>query len=185
MNDGDAYLAYAYLAEVLVSHGWVMVSLQHELPGDSLLPTAGNLQVLRRPFWQRGADNIHYAIGWLKQHYPHWQWRRLALLGHSNGGDMAALYPQQYPGMVHTLITLDNRRMALPRSRKLPRVYSLRSADLPADEGVLPDEREKRKYHITVVKLETVNHNDMDDDAREDQRQLITRYILQFIKAGR
>jgi predicted esterase len=180
-NKGGDYLAYSYLTEYLASNGYFVVSIQHELPTDSLLPLTGNPQILRRPFWDRGADTILFVINELQKTYPNLDYQHLTLMGHSNGGDMTALFPQKYPNRVQKIITLDNRRMALPRTKRV-KVYSLRSSDQAADEGVLPTEKESRKYRMRIVKLANTPHNDMDDNANEEQRKEIQKYIVAFLK---
>lgn len=179
-NKGGDYLAYSYLTEFLATKGFFVVSIQHELLTDSLLPLTGNPQIVRRPFWERGADNILYVINELKKTNPDLDFKHITLIGHSNGGDMTALFPQKYPNIVEKIITLDNRRMALPKSKKV-KVYSLRSSDQPADEGVLPTEKETKKYKMKIVKLANTTHNEMDDNANDEQRQEIQKYILTFI----
>ena len=88
-----------------------------------------------------------FVINQLKKSNPDLDFKHITLIGHSNGGDMTALFPQKYPGIIYKIITFDNRRMVLPRTTK-PRVYSLRSSDQPADPGVLPTEAEQRKYKM-------------------------------------
>ena len=95
-NKGGDYLAYSYLAEFLASKGYFVVSIQHELATDSLLPLTGNPQILRRPFWERGADNILFVVNELKKTNPDLDYKHITLIGHSNGGDMTALFPQKY-----------------------------------------------------------------------------------------
>lgn len=179
-NLGGDYLIYSYLNTMLASNGFFVLSIQHELPEDELMNTDGPPRIVRRSFWERGADNIEFVISRLKVLYPNLDFNRISLIGHSNGGDMTALYPVKYPGRVIKIITLDNRRMPLPRSHS-PRVYSLRSADQPADEGVLPNEEEQKKLGITIVDLPDINHGEMDDDATEQQREKINDYILKFL----
>lgn len=178
-NKSGSYLAYSYLTAFLASKGFFVVSIQHELPTDSLIPD-GNPQIVRRPFWDRGADNILFVINTLKKTNPDLDYDHITLIGHSNGGDMTALFPQKYPHVVNRIITLDNRRMALPRSKQ-PRVCSLRSSDQPADAGVLPAEEEIKKLDMKIVKLPNTIHNDMDDKANDGQRKEIQNYILDFI----
>ena len=180
-NKGGDYLAYSYLTEFLASKGYFVASIQHELPTDSLLPTTGIPQVVRRPFWDRGADNIRFVIDELKKLKPDLNFKNIALIGHSNGGDMTALFPQKYPNVVDKIITLDNRRMALPRT-KSPRVFSLRSSDQPADEGVVPTADEQTQYGITIIKLPNTIHNHMDDHANSAQRKEINDYVLAFLE---
>lgn len=179
-NKGGDYLAYSYLTEFLASKDFFVVSIQHELLSDSLMPLTGNPQVVRRPFWDRGADNILFVINQLKTMYPNLNYNSITLIGHSNGGDMTALFPQKYPNMVDKIITLDNRRMALPKTRKV-KVYSLRSSDQPADKGVLPTEKEIKKYKIKIVQLANTTHNAMDDHANDFQRNEIQNYVLNFL----
>lgn len=181
-NRPGSYLKYSYLAEKLASKGYFVVSIQHELPTDGLIPTTGTPQVVRRPFWDRGADNILFVLHYLKQSRPSLDFKHVALLGHSNGGDMVALFPQKYPYQADKIITLDNRRMALPRTKKNPRVYSLRSSDLAADEGVLPTFKEQKRLGMTIISLPHTLHNDMDDQATAEQRREINEYILGFLQ---
>ena len=179
-NKGGDYLAYSYLTEHLASNGYFVTSIQHELATDSLLPLTGNPQVVRRPFWERGADNILFVINTLKNTNPELDFKHITLIGHSNGADMTALFPQKYPGIADKIITLDNRRMALPRTKQ-PKVYSLRSSDQVADEGVLPTAEEQKKFGITITKLPNTIHNDMDDNANNEQRQEIRNYMMTFL----
>lgn len=179
-NKGGDYLAYSYLTEFLAIKGFFVVSIQHELATDSILPLTGNPQIVRRPFWERGADNILYVINEVKKTNPDLDIKHITLVGHSNGGDMTALFPQKYPNIVEKIITLDNRRMPFPKTKKL-KVYSLRSSDQPADEGVLPTENDAKKYKMKIVKLANTTHNEMDDNANDEQRKEIQEYILSFI----
>jgi pimeloyl-ACP methyl ester carboxylesterase len=179
-NRGGDYLVYSYLAEFLASKGFFVVSIQHELSSDSLIPLTGIPQIVRRPFWERGADNILFVINELKKTNSKLNFDQITLIGHSNGGDMTALFPQKHPNMVARIITLDNRRMALPRTKK-PMVYSLRSSDLPADEGVLPTAAESKKFGMKIIKLPNTTHGQMDNKATDEQRKEIQNYILAFL----
>lgn len=179
-NKGGDYLAYSYLTEFLASKGYFVVSIQHELATDSLIPLTGNPRIVRRPFWERGADNILFVINELKKSNPDLDYKHITLIGHSNGGDMTALFPQKYPNTVEKIITLDNRRMSFPKTKKV-KVYSLRSSDQPADEGVLPSKKEIKKYKTKIVKLANTTHNEMDDNANDEQRKEIQNYILTFL----
>ena len=179
-NKGGDNLMYSYLTENLASNGYFVASIQHELSTDDLIPTSGIIQIVRRPFWDRGADNILFVINELKKSNPELDFKNIILIGHSNGGDMTALFPQKHPGIVSKIITMDNRRMALPRTKN-PRVYSLRSSDLPADEGVLPTDIEQKKYGIRIIQLTNTKHAEMDNDANERQRKEINDDILIFL----
>lgn len=180
-NDPESYLTYRSICNFLALQGYMVISIQHELPTDALLPMEGKPQIVRRPCWERGADNIRFVIQYARQHFTReCNTQLVTLIGHSNGGDMSALFARKYPGMIYKLITLDNRRMALPRTRH-PRVYSLRSSDQPADEGVLPGVSKAWKLGMRIIKLPATIHNDMDDGGTPAQRAEINRYILEFM----
>jgi pimeloyl-ACP methyl ester carboxylesterase len=179
-NEGRPYLGYSDLANFLASKGYFVVSIQHERPTDSLIPDKGIPQIVRRPFWDRGADNILFVINELKKSNPDLDFKHITLIGHSMGGDMTALFPQKYPNIVYKIITFDNRRMALPRTT-YPKVYSLRSSDQKADEGVLPKEEEIKKFNMKIIKLPNTIHNDMCDNANDEQRKEINNYVWKFL----
>lgn len=179
-NKGNANLKYSYLTKFLASKGYFTASIQHELPTDSLIPKAGVPQIVRFPFWERGADNIMFVISELKKTNPELDFKHITLIGHSNGADMTALFSQKYPNIAYRIIALDNRRMALPRTNK-PKVYSIRSSDQPADQGVLPTDKESKKYNMTIIKLPNTIHNNMDDRGSETDHKEITNYVLEFL----
>ena len=173
-------MAYSYLTDFLASKGYFVVSIQHELATDSLLPLTGIPQVVRRPFWERGVENIVFVINELKKTNPELDFTHITLIGHSNGGDMTALFPQKYPNIVDKIVTLDNRRMALPKTNN-PKVYSLRSSDQPADKNVLPTEDEQKKFGMVIIKLPKTTHNQMDNNANNEQREEIRNHVLAFL----
>lgn len=78
------------------------------------------------------------------------------------------------------IISLDNRRMELPRTKQ-PRIYSLRSSDQPADEGVLPTIEEQEKFGIKIIKLPNTIHNDMNDRGNNKQKKEINNYVMAFL----
>lgn len=179
-NYTQNYLNYSYLTNYLASIGFFVISIQHELSNDSLLPMNGDIQLVRRPFWERGVENIHYVINELVKTNPILDSENITLIGHSNGGDMSALYPNIYPDSISKIITLDNRRVLLPRINNI-KVYSLRSSDQLADEGVLPNEEEAKFYDIKIIKFDNITHNQMNDDATEEQKIKILDYIFKFM----
>ena len=128
------------------------------------------------------ADNILYVLNELKKTKPQLDYKHLILIGHSNGGDMAALFSNQHPNLVYKLITMDNRRMFLPRT-SIPKVYTLRSNDYPADEGVLPGEEEQKKYQMTV-QATSINHSHMDNKGNEEEKKILNNFILKYLDEG-
>ena len=174
------YLIYSYLTDELASKGYFVVSIQHELPTDSILPFTGIPQVVRLPFWERGVENILFVINSLKKTNPDLNFEHITLIGHSNGGDMTALFPQKYPNVVENIITLDHLRVTLPKTTDL-KIFSLRSCDKEPDEGVLLDKEEQMKYDIKIVKLSKIKHNDMNDFGKRKSKTKIQNYVLEFL----
>ena len=179
-NIPGANKGYSYLTKKLASKGYFVVSIQHELPTDDLIPKTGIPQVVRRPNWERGAENILFVLNELKKINPDLDYKHLILIGHSNGGDMSVLFAHKYPDLVDKIISLDNRRMELPRTSH-PKIYSLRSSDQPADEGVLPTVAEQEKFGITIIKLPNTIHNVMSDRGNKKQKREINDYVMRFL----
>jgi predicted dienelactone hydrolase len=179
-NRGGSNKECSYLTEYLASKGYFVASIQHELPTDDLIPQKGIPQVVRRPFWERGVKNILFVLNELKKNYPELDYKNLILIGHSNGGDMSMLFGQEHPDLVDKIISLDNRRVAFPRTKQ-PKIYSLRSSDQVADEGVLPTSEEQKKYGVKIIQLKNTIHNNMDNSGNEEQKKEINNYILTFL----
>lgn len=168
-NRGGDYLYYSYLTEGLAENGYFVASIQHELPQDEALAMTGDLRITRMPNWERGARNIEYVLAGLKREYPQLDFTNTTVMGHSNGGDMSALFAERRPDLVTRLVTLDHRRYPLPRNRGIG-IVSLRGADYPADEGVLPTPEEAREFNIDIISFTDINHGDMDDKGSEEQK---------------
>ncbi|AIG31078.1 esterase [Flavobacterium psychrophilum] len=179
-NRLGANKSYSYLTKKLASKGYFVVSIQQELPTDDLIPKMGIPQIVRRPFWERGTENILFVLNEIKKTKPELDYKHLVLIGHSNGGDISVLFAHKYPDLVDKIISLDNRRMELPRTKQ-PRIYSLRSSDQPADEGVLPTIEEQEKFGIKIIKLPNTIHNDMNDRGNNKQKKEINNYVMAFL----
>jgi len=179
-NKGGDNKVYSYLTEFLASKSYTIFSIQHELATDEMLAMEGNLRETRLANWQRGADNILYVLNRIKTDFPNYAYHKLILIGHSNGGDRSVLFTHQHPELVDKLISMDNRRMELPRTSQ-PKIYSLRSNDYPADFGVLPNEIELKKYGI-IIDRTNIKHSRMDNDATPEERNYMTKKILDYIE---
>ncbi|WP_337966893.1 alpha/beta hydrolase [uncultured Flavobacterium sp.] len=179
-NKGGDNRIYSYLTENLASKGYFVISIQHELPTDDLLPMEGDLKITRKPNWERGCENILYVLNEFKTTNTELDFKHLTLIGHSNGGDMTALFATKYPELVYKIITMDNRRMPLPRVNH-PKVYTLRSGNYEADKDVLPNEQEQKKYGMTV-QFTSINHRDMDNDATTEERKILNTYIEEYLR---
>ena len=172
--------AYSYFAENLSLKDNFVISIQHELPTDDLLPMSGKVQESRKPFWERGVSNIFFVINELKIKHPELNFNEIILLGHSNGGDMSVLFASEHPKLVYKVITLDHRRIRIPRT-KSPQIMSLRSSDQLADENVIPTIEEQELFGIKIIQLKTTIHNEMNDGATEEQKKEMWNYIINFI----
>jgi predicted dienelactone hydrolase len=171
---------YGYIANNLAVNGYVVVVVQHDIPGDEPLPGTGDIYKQRRPIWGRGVKSIFFVTDKLKKLYPQLDYKCIVLIGHSNGGDMAMLIANEYPDFAKVIISLDNRRVRFPRANH-PKIFSIRSRDQPADPGVLPTDEEQTKYHIKIVKVGTT-HAEMGGMGTDAQKQEINSYILNYIK---
>lgn len=177
---GVKHTEYSFLAQAFAEQGLLVVSIQHDLPTDEPLAMEGDIVKQRTPVWQRGAETILFVRDALKAKYEGYDWKRMIVVGHSNGGDIAASLANGLPQDIAALITLDHRRVPLAH-RALPRVLTLRSTDMQADEGVLPTEAEQQSLNISVVQLSDAKHNDMTDDGPETVKAQIVSYVQRFI----
>lgn len=143
-SNGKSNQTYSYLTRFLAEKGFYVISIQHELPHDPPLAMEGHLMETRMPNWERGVGNILFVLQEFRKLKPALDWGKLVLIGHSNGGDMTMLFAAKYPRLVDKVISLDHRRMMMPRSQR-PQLYTLRGCDYEADGGVLPGPEERKK----------------------------------------
>ena len=172
---------YTYLTNFLAEKGFYVISIQHEQSNDPPLAMDGDLAVARMPNWERGEANILFTLKTFKALKPMLNWSKLILIGHSNGGDMAMLCATDYPQLFSKVISLDHRRMPMPRTSS-SRLYSIRGCDYEADAGVLPNKKEEKKYQITVVRLNKITHSDMGQRGTKEQHNTINQCLYEFIK---
>lgn len=170
---------YSFIASTLVARGYVVASIQHELPDDEPIATTGNLRETRRPNWERGVANIRFVLQTLLRRHPTLTSGQVLLVGHSNGGDISMLFAQMYPAQVAGVISLDSRRFPFPRTKR-PRILSIRSSDQVADQGVLPAPAEQQQLNMTIVQL-PIAHNDMWDGATDQQKRAMAEAITRFL----
>ena len=178
-NNGQSYLKYSYLMNFFALRGYYVVSIQHENFGDPLLAYKGDIQKLRLPVWERGCENINFILEYLAKK-ENLDLNKLTLVGHSNGGDMSALFVEQNPGRVHQLILLDNLRKQIPAHINTA-VLNLRAIDTKADPGVLKNAYLKSVENHSLVHLKYTKHAEMDDKSNGEQREEIMQSIIKFI----
>ncbi|MFK7032148.1 alpha/beta fold hydrolase [Flavobacterium oreochromis] len=179
-NNPESYKTYSTICKHLAQKGYFVLSIQHELPGDEALAMEGIFYETRMPNWERGVQNIKFVIEECEKIFPTLNWKDITVIGHSNGGDMAMLFAAKYPDYIKNAISLDNRRMPLPRVAR-PRILSLRGSDLPADPGVLPSNELQEELKMRIINLKNIRHSDMDDKGTTHQLQTINNYIIDFL----
>lgn len=170
---------YSFLANVLAARGYFVASIQHDLPTDAPLMTVnGSLYVGRLPVYQRGEQNILFAIGELKKIEPYADYDHLTLVGHSNGGDISMFFAKEHPDMVQRVITLDNLRV--PFVLHGPKILSFRSKDWKPDAGVVPDKAESKADGIEVVQTDA-QHVQMSDRGPDSVKESIQATLDKFL----
>ncbi len=144
---------YSFLANVFAARGYLVASVQQDIPSDPPLMTKVGLPYVgRRGVYEKGEANILFVIQHLKQVQPNADYRHLTLVGHSNGGDTAMYFAKQHPELVSKVVTLDNLRVPFVLSKTL-KIFSFRSMDpkFVTDPGVLPSAEQAKADGIDVV----------------------------------
>jgi len=172
--------AYGFIARKLVDEGYLVVGVQHQLPADAPLAMVGDLYALRKPTWERGVANLRFVISTLRRDFPRLDESRTILIGHSNGGDISALFATLYPKEIAAVITLDHRRMPIPRTRQ-PRFLSPRADEFPSDPGVLPSPDEAKNLGISVVPLKNAKHIELSDQGSDELKERVCGLISEFL----
>ncbi|MBD1581997.1 alpha/beta hydrolase [Pseudoalteromonas sp. S16_S37] len=175
---------YQFISSQLNQLGYLTVAIGHELPSDPPLSVEGNLYETRMENWQRGAKTLSVVRDYLASKYVNYDFDNLTLVGHSNGGDISALLGNSDTLYVNTIITLDHRRVPLPRTDKI-NLLSIRASDFPADSGVLPTKAEQQKYGSCIVKIAKSKHNDMSDYGPSWLKEHISKIIDGYVKNKR
>src|SRR6476620_12405155 len=155
---------YSFLANVFAARGYLVASIQQDIPTDPPLMTKIGLPYVgRREVYERGEANILFVVGQLKTLQPNADYNHLTLVGHSNGGDISMFCAKRHPELVSKVITLDNLRVPFVLSDKL-KILSFRSKDptFRTDPGVLPTAEQAKAEGIDIVHTE-FQHTDMSD----------------------
>jgi hypothetical protein len=184
LNHGNTvkYTEYSFLANVMAARGYLVVSIQHDLPTDAPMVTkVGELYVGRLTQIERGVANIKFAVAQMRKREPNADYDHLTVVGHSMGGDITMYFAKQYPDEVKKVVTLDNLRVPFVTSGKF-KILSFRSHDpvFKADPGVVPSSDECEKDGITVVNT-NFQHNDMRDTGSEEAKTSIQNMLDKFL----
>jgi chlorophyllase-like protein len=176
---------YSFLANVLAARGYLVASIQQDLPTDPPLMTRIGLPYVgRREVYERGEANILFVIGQLKQLQPNADYDHLTLVGHSNGGDIAMFCAKQHPELVSKVITLDNLRVPFVLNNKL-KILSFRSKDpnFVTDAGVLPTAQQAKEDDIAIIRT-NAQHTDMSDRGPDSVKEKIQATLDQFLSTS-
>ncbi len=180
---GFAGADYAFITRHLNGMGYLVMALRDSAGGAELdrnAPITPQVQAMARAT----STSIAAAVDTSAPRHPRFDWRRLLLVGHSLGGDSAAQFAADHPARVAALISLDSRRVALPRAAGIG-VLTIRASDTAADPGVLPDEQERRRYGACVVGIQGARHDDMHDAGSAALKTAILAAIDAFLAPAR
>ena len=173
---------YSFLANVLAARGYLVASIQQDLPTDPPLMTKVGLPYVgRQVVYERGEANILFVLGQLKALQPNADYSHLTLVGHSNGGDISMFCAQRHPELVSKVITLDNLRVPFVLSDKL-KILSFRSKDpnFKTDPGVMPTPQQAKADGIDIVNTK-FQHTDMSDRGPDAVKRTIQAALDHFL----
>ncbi|MBR1174371.1 MULTISPECIES: alpha/beta hydrolase [Bradyrhizobium] len=174
---------YSFLANVLAARGYLVASLQQDLPSDPPLMTdVGQQYVGRREVYIRCEANILFTLGELKRRQENADYDHITLVGHSNGGDVSMYVAHQHPELVSKVITLDNLRVPFVLSDNM-KILSFRSKDphFQTDSGVLPTPEEAKALGIDIVHT-GAQHNEMSDRGPDAVKEKIQATLDRFLR---
>src|SRR5215475_8896228 len=174
---------YSFLANVLAARGYLVASIQQDLPSDPPLMTkVGQLYVGRRGVYIRCEANILFVLGELQKLQPNADYAHLTLVGHSNGGDVSMYVAKQHPELVSKVITLDNLRVPFVLSDRM-KILSFRSKDpnFRTDPGVLPNQGKAKAEGIDIVNTGAL-HTDLSDRGPDSVKGKIQATLDKFLR---
>jgi hypothetical protein len=176
---------YSFLGNVFAARGYLVASIQQDIPTDPPLMTkAGLPYVGREGVYEKGEANILFVLEQLKKLQPNADYSHLTLVGHSNGGDIAMYFAKQHPELIAKLVTLDNLRVPFVLNGKL-KILSFRSKDptFVTDPGVLPTSQQAKADGIDIVPTE-FRHTWMSDRGPESVKERIQATLDEFLSKG-
>ena len=174
---------YSFLADVLAARGYLVASIQQDLPTDPPLMThVGMRYVGRQGIYMRCEANILFVLGELQKLQPHAEYDHLTLVGHSNGGDVSMYVANQHPELVSKVITLDNLRVPFVLSDKM-KILSFRSKDpnFKTDPGVLPTPSQAKTDGIDIINTGAL-HTQLSDRGPDSVKEKIQATLDKFLR---
>jgi hypothetical protein len=174
---------YSFLANVLAARGYLVASIQQDLPSDPPLMTRiGMPYVGRHGVYIRCEANILFVLGELQKLQPNATYDHLTLVGHSNGGDVSMYFAKEHPELVSKVITLDNLRVPFVLSDKM-KILSFRSKDpqFKTDPGVLPTPKQAKTNGVDIVDTGAL-HTDLSDRGPDAVKEKIQGTLDRFLR---
>jgi hypothetical protein len=176
---------YSFLANVFAARGYLVASIQQDIPSDPPLMTKVGLPYVgRRAVYEKGEANILFVLGQLKELRPNADYDHLTLVGHSNGGDIAMYFAKHHPELCAKVVTLDNLRVPFVLNDRL-KILSFRSKDpnFKTDPGVLPTPQQAKADGIDIVHTE-FQHTWMSDRGPDTAKERIQATLDKFLSDG-
>jgi hypothetical protein len=176
---------YSFLANVLAARGYLVASIQQDLPTDPPLMTKiGQPYVGRQGVYMRCEANILFVLNELKKRQENAEYDHITLVGHSNGGDVSMYVAHQHPELVSKVITLDNLRVPFVLSNRL-KILSFRSKDpnFVTDPGVLPTPEQAKLRGIDIINT-GAQHTELSDRGPDSVKQKIQATLDQFLRSS-
>jgi Chlorophyllase len=176
---------YSFLANAFAARGYLVASIQQDLPTDPALMTKIGLPYVgRREVYEKGEANILFVVQQLKKMQPNADYGALTLVGHSNGGDTAMYFAKHHPELVSKVVTLDNLRVPFVLSNKL-KILSFRSGDpnFVTDPGVLPTPEQARADGVDIIHTQ-FQHTWMSDRGPDSVKERIQTTLDKFLSNG-
>jgi hypothetical protein len=176
---------YSFLANVFAARGYLVASIQQDIPSDPPLMTKVGLPYVgRQAVYEKGEANILFVVQKLRDLQPNADYTHLTLVGHSNGGDTAMYFAKEHPELVSKVVTLDNLRVPFVLSDKL-KILSFRSRDpdFQTDPGVLPTPQQAKTEGIDIVRTQ-FQHTWMSDRGPDSAKARIQATLDQFLGNG-
>ena len=176
---------YSFLANVFAARGYLVASIQQDLPTDPPLMTKiGMPYVGRQGVYEKGEANILFVVEQLKKLQPNADYGHLTLVGHSNGGDTAMYFAKQHPELVSKVVTLDNLRVPFVLGDKM-KILSFRSKDpnFQTDPGVLPTPQQAKAEGVDIIHTQ-FQHTWMSDRGPDSAKERIQATLDEFLGNG-
>ncbi len=173
---------YSFLANALAARGYLVASIQQDLPTDPPLMTkVGQPYVGRTGVYLRCEANILFVLNQLQKRQPNADYNHLTLVGHSNGGDVSMYVAKQHPEIVSQVVTLDNLRVPFVLSHRL-KILSFRSKDphFRTDPGVLPTQQQAKADGIDIVNTGAL-HTELSDRGPDSVKEKIQATLDKFL----